>query len=77
MICQIAIKTSQDLCFDSGIQVVTITAKAKDESANLVPGTTLVHQVTITGSDGDTNISNNPSSAVTRIPSVDLSLDIL
>ena len=77
MICQIAIKTSQDLCFDNGIQKVTLIAKAKDESNNLVPGTTLTHQATITGANGDINTANNSTSAVTRIPSVDLSLDIV
>ena len=77
MICQIAIKTNHDICFDAGIQKVSITAQAKDELSNLVPGTTLTHQVTIIGNNGDTNLTNNPSSALTRIPSVDLSLDII
>ena len=77
MICQIAVKTNNDICFDNGIKNITLVAQAKDESSNLVPGTTLNHQVIISGTNGDTNLINNMSTTITRIPSVDLSLDIV
>jgi len=77
MVCQIAIKTNNDLCFDQGIQHIKIIALAKDQFLDLIPGTLLNHQTTITGSNGDTDVSNNPSMSTTRIPSIDLTLDVI